>query len=105
MGADVHTGDNDALLSAAFRRHVDIIIALLDHNANISSATDPDTVVFIFKCQKILEFQKKIQKKRRKEAQRKIYFWMIEKLYKPKTESCRSLLKKKYAEMTTINMC
>ena len=47
------------------------------------------------------EFPGEDTKETNRGSTEKIYFWMIEKLYKPKTESCTSLLTKKYNELTT----
>ena len=99
-GANVNAKNGRVLDIVCRYEHLEITMLLLQYGADISKVTDTESKKFALNCQKILDFKTKIDRKRKEEAQRKIYFWMIEKLYRQKTESCTSLLLKKYNELT-----
>ena len=93
-GADIHEDNDIALQYACECLNSETAKYLIGCGANVAVGGS-----FAIHCKKVLDFETKINERRRSEAQRKIYFWMIEKLYKPKTESCTSLLLKKYNEL------
>ena len=117
VGADVKVGDDYALHFAIKIRHIEMIGYLVSMGAQISNedvqrvdeigdlellklfvSLGVPVSILSEKAKAYLSFCKKIKEKRRHQAAKKIYYWIIPKLYAPDSISAYNLGMKGYWE-------
>ena len=96
---NIHSDDSRPLRWADINNRFDVMGYLISKGADVNVLQTDKSRSFASWCKQVSEFEDKIRIRKRNEAQRKIYFWMIEKLYRPGTSSCNTLLMKKYNEL------
>jgi ankyrin repeat protein len=91
LGLNIYTDNNSAIQLASSFNHFEIVRYLVSIGAPVSLISE--------RAKKYIDFCEKMEEKRKLRAQKKIYFWIIPKLYDLKRE-CGKRLRQKNWEAT-----
>ena len=127
LGTDVNEWNHFPLGSAAENGHLEVVKYLVSVGANIRATNDyavrmanqnhhlevvkylvsvgAPEVLISARCKAYISFHAKMKAKARKNAQKKIYFWIIQKLYAPSSESAYRLGLKGYEASMQGRLC